>query len=320
MRQSISMKRAGFLAAVGAAIRIGARAFADARRVDPSLAALLERIRAEHRLPALAGAIVTLDGAIDQEAVGVRKAGTTIPVTANDLWHLGSDTKAMTALLAGTFVAEKRLAWDDRVSSFFPQIAAGIPTARRDITVADLLSHRAGLAENFPRDRAAALEGPIIGQRRAVAEWLLQAPAYPPGAFHYSNGGYIVMGAILEKLGEKVGGLMRERIFVPLHMDSAGFGGQERSARSTSPGRIGRTERPLRRMVPRWTTCPTWGRPVPSIARWRTGRNFSPTRCVAVQENRRFCPRQIYTAMQTPASGSTYGFGWIIVPRHGLVE
>jgi hypothetical protein len=58
---------------------------------------ILESIRQKHKLPALAGVIVTSKGVAAIGAVGVRKAGTKVPVTIDDRFHLGSDTKAMTA-------------------------------------------------------------------------------------------------------------------------------------------------------------------------------------------------------------------------------
>ena len=87
---------------------------------DSALAAILEPIRVKYHLPALAGAIFTTNGDVKMAAVGVRKAGTDIPVTAGDLWHLGSDGKVMTAMLAGTFVAEKSFPGTTRSSPFFP--------------------------------------------------------------------------------------------------------------------------------------------------------------------------------------------------------
>ena len=69
-----------------------------------TLAQAFEAIRQKHNLPALAGTIVTAKGAGEILATGVRKAGTDVPVTANDKWHLGSDTKVMTACLLATFV------------------------------------------------------------------------------------------------------------------------------------------------------------------------------------------------------------------------
>ena len=57
-------------------------------------------IREKYDLPALAGAIVTSNGIAAQGVVGMRKYGTQTPVTSDDEFHLGSDTKAMTATIA----------------------------------------------------------------------------------------------------------------------------------------------------------------------------------------------------------------------------
>ena len=205
---------------------------------DPALVAILEPIRVKYHLPALAGAIFTQDGLVEMAATGVRKAGTDIPVTADDLWHLGSDTKVMTAMLAGTFVAEKKLSWDDKVISYFPELAQKVPPAMREITIRQVLWHQAGLSENLSLWSRFFLKGSPSEQRQMAVETILEYPAYTPGTFHYANNDYILIGAILERIGGKPWeDLMRERIFAPLHMDSAGFGGHgsDRKDRS-SPG------------------------------------------------------------------------------------
>jgi CubicO group peptidase (beta-lactamase class C family) len=58
-------------------------------------------------------------------AVGVRKYGTDTPVTINDQFHLGSDTKAMTATMLATLVEEGKLSWGTRLEQVFPDLAAG---------------------------------------------------------------------------------------------------------------------------------------------------------------------------------------------------
>jgi len=70
---------------------------------------LLESVRQRHRMPAMAGAIVTSKGLVAQGAAGVRKAGTDVKVTVDDKWHLGSETKAMTATLIGSLEEQGRL-------------------------------------------------------------------------------------------------------------------------------------------------------------------------------------------------------------------
>src|SRR5579862_9258660 len=72
---------------------------------------VLTPILQKHDLPALAGAIVTSEGIVAEGAVGVRKYGTNTPVTANDEFHLGSDTKAMTATIIAMLVEQGKLSW-----------------------------------------------------------------------------------------------------------------------------------------------------------------------------------------------------------------
>jgi CubicO group peptidase (beta-lactamase class C family) len=310
------MKTAILLALLLAAGPWLQRVMAEQKYKGATLSDLLERVRAKYHLPALAGAIVTDDGVVDMAAVGVRKAGTNVAVMTGDLWHLGSDTKAMTALLAGTFVAQGKLSWNDKVVSFFPEIADKIPAANRDITIAQVLSHRAGLEGNLPRWQAVLLAGPITDQRRAAAEAALQSPAYAPGAFHYSNCDYVVIGAILEKLGGKSWeDLMRERIFQPLHMDSAGFGGTGTVGQIDQPwphradGSPVPSNGPLTDNLPYMApagavhcTMADWGKFLADQMRGGSGKQA-------------LLPAAIYTAMQTPALNSDYGFGWMIVPR-----
>src|SRR5882762_5480371 len=61
----------------------------------------LEGIRKERGLPALAAAAIRHGKLVVNAATGVRKLGSDEEVTTDDLWHLGSCTKSMTATLAG---------------------------------------------------------------------------------------------------------------------------------------------------------------------------------------------------------------------------
>jgi len=62
-------------------------------------------------LPAVAAAVVKNGKIVAAGAVGTRRLGTDTPVTINDRFHIGSDTKAMTALLAGMLVEEGKFRW-----------------------------------------------------------------------------------------------------------------------------------------------------------------------------------------------------------------
>src|SRR5208283_629296 len=76
----------------------------------------LEFIRKKHDLPALAVAVVK-DGQIcDRAAVGIRKVGDPTLVTTNDVFHIGSDTKSMTATLAAMLIEEGKSHWDTTIA------------------------------------------------------------------------------------------------------------------------------------------------------------------------------------------------------------
>ena len=137
------------------------------------------------------------------------------PARPEDAWHVGSLTKAMTATLAARLVADGRIGWDARVGDWLEA-----DKGWRDVTLAELLTHRSGMAANLPRWRA------ILRPARAgyVAFMLGSAPSGERGAFLYSNAGYVVAGAMLEAAGgASWEDLIRAEVFDPLGMKGAGF-------------------------------------------------------------------------------------------------
>jgi CubicO group peptidase (beta-lactamase class C family) len=70
------------------------------------LGPMLEQIRAKHKLPGLAAVVLQGDKLVSEGVAGVRKAGATEPVGAADKFHLGSNTKAMTATLLAMLVED----------------------------------------------------------------------------------------------------------------------------------------------------------------------------------------------------------------------
>ena len=74
----------------------------------------------EFGLPALAAAVFQNGSIVASGAVGTRRAGVQIPVTINDAFHIGSDSKAFTSLLAGQFVQAGKLRWNSTPAESFP--------------------------------------------------------------------------------------------------------------------------------------------------------------------------------------------------------
>lgn len=223
-----------------------------AQRPKPAdVAALLAPIRAELDVPALAACVIRRGAVVAEGAVGLRARGSDAVVTDDDLWHLGSCTKAMTATLVATFVDEGRLTWDRTLAEAFPDLADTMHEGFRGATVRQLLQHRAGLPANPNQGdlwgKLYAWEGTTRAARRHVAERMLaEPPVHEPGsAFLYSNAGYMLAGAVVEELADRSWEeLMEERLFVPLGITSAGFGppgshdavDQPRAHRAEGPG------------------------------------------------------------------------------------
>lgn len=203
---------------------------------DAALQAFLEENLAAARdrgeLPAVA-ALVKIDGKIEAEAaLGVRALGHPEQVTHDDRWHIGSDTKAITATMIARLVERHVLSFDDTLAALFPALADTMDPAYRSITVAQLLSHTAGLPPlTDEADLPAFLaviksEEGVRAQRAALARhFLAMPPASKAGEFAYSNLGYIIAGAIAEaRTGRSWEDLVREEIFAPLGIKNAGFG------------------------------------------------------------------------------------------------
>ena len=190
----------------------------------------LEGICRKHDLPALA-AVLARDGQIcDREAVGVRKLGDPTPVTTNDVFHIGSCTKPMTATLAAIFIEQGKLRWDTTIAEEFPELKGKLNKSYETVTVEQLLHHRGGVPRDPPSaawQRAWQETGTPTQQRHQFIEAVLSAPpaAAPGTKMIYSNQGYVIVGAMLEKIsGQDFESLMAEKLFKPLHMDTAGFG------------------------------------------------------------------------------------------------
>ncbi len=200
----------------------------DAGRVK-DVASLLGPIREQDKVPALAGAIVTLDGLEALGALGVRASGHEEKVQPSDRFHLGSCTKAMTATLIGILVEQGKLSWDLKLGEAFPELT-GMSEKYRDVTLAELLTQRSGVPADLQRDgvwnRMWRGEGSLVDQRRLVTKAVLGwGPDHDKSTWVYSNTNYIIAGHIAETVtGRPWEELMKSLVFGPLGMTSAGFG------------------------------------------------------------------------------------------------
>ncbi len=224
---------------------------------DDRVSDVLAPIRDEHHLPGLIGAIFARDRLAAIGAVGVRKIGSSERIRVTDQIHIGSCTKAMTATLIGTLVDERKLSWGSTIAEVFPDQAEQIDADYQKVTVSQLLTHRAGLPANISWFH---LTGRTLTEKRLsiLGTTLRTPPRHRPGTtYEYSNVGYVLAGLIAETVaGRSWESLMKERLFDPLEMASAGFG---------SPGRPGADDQPWGHHAVRGEVRPTQQDNVPAF-------------------------------------------------------
>jgi D-alanyl-D-alanine carboxypeptidase len=191
------------------------------------ISSVLAGMLAANALPALGAAASDDTHLLALGVAGVRKLGDPTPVASTDAWHLGSDTKAMTATLTAQFVEAGSLAWNTTLPQAFPQWAASIDPAYQAVTLRMLLAHVGGAPPSIPPDVWAVMQGAGSSQAlraQAVQMMLTRPPGADAGTFAYANAGYMMVGAALEQQsGQSWETLMQQRLFTPLGM-SCGFG------------------------------------------------------------------------------------------------
>ena len=228
---------------LGTAILTSAGYAQDPRR-GASLDPILQPYLARYDLPALAAAVVKNGEIIASGAVGMRRAGTNSPVTIEDRFHIGSDTKAMTALIAAMLVEGGKIRWTSTVGEVFPELAATMDPALRGVTLEQLLSHTSGIPSDTDADekliqQSFTQEKLNLDELRSwVVKQLVTRPlqSQPGAQFAYANMGYLLAGAMLERVtGQTWEELIVERVFDPLGLKSAGLGPQSTLGRVDAP-------------------------------------------------------------------------------------
>jgi D-alanyl-D-alanine carboxypeptidase len=219
----VDMTRRTMLGGAMAALGFGLNHSANAAE------SLTLRARNKHGAPALGAMIVTPAGFDLLEVAGVRQAGGTAAVTKQDLWHLGSNGKAMTAALYARLADAGKAKWGATLGELFSGMK--LDPAWGPVTIEELFNHTSGIADGTLIGPVWLISSqtdtrPIIGQRKSAAELVLgQKPGGKRGSFAYANTNYILAGAAMERmLGTSWEDLMRQHVFGPLSMASAGFG------------------------------------------------------------------------------------------------
>lgn len=174
-------------------------------------------------------AILT-DGVIDTVAVsGEREISTGVSLEIKDKWHIGSITKSVTATMIARLIEKGLLDWTTTINDVFGATVK-LEAQWSNVTILDLLTHTSGAPANFPLlvhlKNPKTEEKTRLERENAVFKMLRKASlSKPKSTFLYSNAGYTIAGAIAETLsGRNWETLIRQEVFEPLGLHSAGFG------------------------------------------------------------------------------------------------
>jgi len=257
--------------------------------------------------PGAAIAVVRNGDVVHRQGYGLANIEWGMPITPDTVFRLASITKQFTACAIQLLARQGRLRVDDPVTEYL----GDVPEAWRRISIRNLLNHTSGV-KNYPGDRS----------RMDLSPTETYAPVrdmpldFEPGSrFSYSNTGYFVLGAIIEKLGGlSYGAFVTENIFKPLNMEGSCYLSNEpiipkRAAGYREVGTGLRNAPFLSMYLP--YAAGALGSTIDDLIRWED----------ALRKNRILDPSAMAEMLATPqlADGtkSSYGFGWFVAEYLG---
>lgn len=169
-----------------------------AAQPDP-VAKLLSGAAAPRR-PGVALLVARGDRIVLQQAIGAANVELDVALDPRQVFKIASVTKIFTAATVMKLAEAGALSLGDPIEKFLP----GIPDGRA-ITIRHLLQHTGGLADVSLRPAHPFGDGPSrIDADALVAALAKASPRFAPGSgWSYSNTGYILLGAVIEKIADK---------------------------------------------------------------------------------------------------------------------
>ncbi|MBP7864630.1 MAG: serine hydrolase [Acidobacteria bacterium] len=205
--------------------------------LDVELAREIDAVMGEMFKPGEPGAavIVVRDGkTLFRKGYGMANLELGVAVEPDMIFRIGSMTKQFTAAAILLLAEEGKLSLQDEVTKYLP----GVKTGGKKITLEHLLTHTSGLpsyteAEGWPK---------LWRQDMSIEEILDLTKDKPlefaPGErWNYCNTGYVMLGAVVEKVsGQTFGDFVEAKIFKPLGMNRTSYDSTERVIPHRIPG------------------------------------------------------------------------------------
>jgi len=181
-----------------------------------------------------------------ERAAGYADRSNRIANTCETRFGIASGTKFLTALAIGKLIAERKLylsttLQDCLVLDFPQQYVPGI-------TIQHLLTHTSGIPDYYDEEKVTDFDNFFVsrpwyelkGPRDYLAIFPDEPMKFSPGSrFSYSNGGYILLGVVIEQVtGRPYQDYVDQAIFRALGMKRSGFFAFNRLPEGTAFGYI----------------------------------------------------------------------------------
>lgn len=177
-----------------------------------------DSIRNAYTIPEISYAVIDSKSTFEIAALGRHSIYQQDTATLNDRFHIGSNTKAMTAFIIAKYVEKGKLKWTTPFFDLFPEWKEKSNSDYANITLQDLLSHKAGIhpfqGENDPQ--IPDFKGTNQEKRKQFGQYVLTLEALEPDGqnpFIYSNAGYTLASLMLEKVTGKSWEQLVELVF-----------------------------------------------------------------------------------------------------------
>jgi D-alanyl-D-alanine carboxypeptidase len=186
-------------------------------RADDSDDYVKRQMQRQH-IPGLSLAVVKDGRIIKAKGYGLANLELKVQAKKDTVYEIGSVTKQFTATAIMMLVEEGKVALDDKITKHL----SSLPDAWSEVSIRHLLTHTSGIknytaAPNYEKLQRSPISSSAL--LKTVADSPLE---FQPGEkWAYSNTGYYLLGRIIEEVsGQSYAEFAKQRIFIPLGMDS----------------------------------------------------------------------------------------------------
>jgi len=169
-------------------------------------------------VPSASIAVVRQGRLLYAHAYGAAKLDPRVAATADMRYGIGSISKQFTAAAILLLQQEGKLTLDDPVAKYVPGLTRG-----NEVTIREILSHTSGYQDFWPQDYLMPMMKQPTTPAHIMDVWAKKPLDFAPGSqWQYSNTGYVIAGAIVQKLtGQIPFEFLQQHVFPQLGITDA---------------------------------------------------------------------------------------------------